>query len=96
MSSRSQKLISMSGRLAQRGPGARGALSRAHQASRGAANEAGKREERARKRKTKGPKERYSASFRMFSRGRRGKMAGADDWGRSMKPPKEKPWGGGR
>jgi len=84
---RSQKLISMEGRLGSKGgPFARRALSRAYEASRKAANEDEAREAENPREKD-GPK-RYR-SFWRFSRGWRGKMAGAGDWGRSIEPPRK-------
>lgn len=83
--------VNFDGRPAQRGGLARRALSRAHEASRKAANEDEAREKRARGRKTG---QRDIGSFRWFSRGWRGKMAGAGDWGRSMNL-RGKAWGGG-
>lgn len=81
--------VNFDGRPAQRGGLARRALSRAHEARRKAANEDEARE--ASPREKDGPK-RYR-SFRRFSRGWRGKMAGAGDWGRSMNL-RGKAWGG--
>lgn len=82
--------VNFDGRPTQRGGLARRALSRAHEANRKAANEDKARE--AIPREKDGPK-RYR-SFRRFSRGWRGKMAGAGDWGRSMNL-RGKAWGGG-